>query len=123
MGLFAGTQWDVPAHCDRCGILAADCQCQPPPPTIMPPEQQTLRVRVEKRKAGRFVTVISGLEQPDAASAALAHVKLARAELLTRLKNTCGAGGCQEGSNLVLQGDQKLRATKLLTELGYRLSG
>jgi len=79
-------------------------------------------VRLEKRKAGRFVTVISGLEQPDAASAALAHVKLARAELLTRLKNTCGAGGCQEGSNLVLQGDQKLRATKFLTELGYRLS-
>ncbi len=117
MGLFAGTQWDVPVHCDRCGILEADCQCPPPTPTTIPPEKQTLRVRVEQRKAGRFVTVISGMEQQDAASAALA-----RAELLTRLKNTCGAGGSQEVENLVLQGDQKMRATKLLTELGYRLS-
>ena len=122
MGLFAGTQWDVPAHCDRCGVLEADCRCPPPTPAVIPPAKQTLRVRVEKRKAGRFVTVISGLEQPDASDAKHAHVKDTRAELLTRLKSSCGAGGSQEGSNLILQGDQQSQAIKLLTELGYRLS-
>ena len=111
MGLFAGTKWDLPTHCDLCGQLESDCQCPPPPPTVNPPEKQTLRVRVEKRKAGRLVTVITGLEQPSGV----------RADLLTQLKNSCGAGGSQEDTNLVLQGDQQARASRLLADLGYRI--
>ena len=111
MGLFAGTKWDSPTHCDLCGQLELDCRCPTPPPTAHPPAKQTLRIRVEKRKAGRVVTVITGLEQPAGV----------RADLLTQLKNSCGAGGSQEENNLVLQGDQQARASRLLADLGYRI--
>ena len=112
MGLFAGTQWDVPAHCDRCGLLEATCQCVPEKPQPKPPSQQTLAVRVEKRKAGRFVTLVAGLD-PD--------FPVQNGELLTQLKNHCGAGGCSEEGALVIQGDQKARVTAHLQQLGYRI--
>lgn len=115
MGLFAGTQWEVPVHCERCGLLTSRCGCpagQVPSPAKSPAEQ-TLYVRVEKRKAGRIVTVIAGLDESDPK----------RDELLSRLKNACGAGGSHEAADLLVQGDQKARVTKLLAELGYRLRG
>jgi translation initiation factor 1 len=111
MGLFAGTQWDLPAHCDHCGKLESDCDCPPPRPEVKSPSSQTLRVRVEKRKAGRVVTVVAGLETDSAG----------RAELLTRLKNVCGCGGSQQDTNLVIQGDQAARIKPLLSVLGYRV--
>jgi len=111
MGLFAGTKWDVPAHCDRCNELESACVCPAAQPPVKPPSQQTVRVRVEKRKAGRFVTLITGLELP----------AQARTELLTQLKNHCGAGGTQEDETLVIQGDQLARAAAQLEKLGYRV--
>lgn len=113
MGLFAGTQWDVPTRCQRCGSLQSECGCPPADkasPAITPAEQ-TLGVRVEKRKAGRLVTVIAGLDASDPA----------RHELLTHLKNACGAGGSHEGADLLIQGDHQARTSELLTQLGYRL--
>jgi translation initiation factor 1 len=112
MGLFAGTQWDLPAHCDRCGKLESACQCLPLLPQPKPPSQQTLGVRTEKRKAGRFVTIVKGLD---------AAFPLQNQELLTQLKNVCGAGGTQEEGELILQGDQKVRVTLHLEQLGYRV--
>ena len=112
MGLFAGTQWDLPARCERCGRLESECGC-PPAETALPaksPAEQTLVVRVERRKAGRIVTVVSGLDESDPA----------RQQLLTRLKNACGAGGSHDGADLLIQGDHHARATRLLAELGYR---
>ncbi len=112
MGLFAGTKWDIPVRCDRCGALEVDCRCPPPPAELIPPEKQILRVRTEKRKAGRVVTLVSGLvDQGDIPS-----------QLLTKLKNACGAGGTIEDGSLVLQGDQQAKVSPMLTQLGYRLA-
>jgi translation initiation factor 1 len=112
MGLFAGTQWDIPAHCDRCGKLESDCQCVPEQPQRKPPSQQTLGVRTEKRKAGRVVTIVSGFEE---------GFPVQNQQLLTELKNVCGAGGTQEDGEMILQGDQKIRVTRHLEQLGYRV--
>ena len=111
MGLFAGTQWDVPAHCDRCGVLEPECKCPPPVGHSKPPSKRTLRVRVEKRKAGRVMTIVAGLD-PD---------PTARAELLTKLKNACGAGGSTEDENLAVQGDQMAKVISVLEAIGYRV--
>ncbi len=112
MGLFAGTKWDVPATCDRCGLLEAECKCPPLPPVLTPPEKQILRIRTEKRKAGRVVTLVSGLvNESDVLP-----------QLLTKLKNACGAGGTIEDDALVLQGDHQDKVSQMLTQLGYRLS-
>ena len=82
MRLFEGTPFDRPPKCDVCGELEADCNCQPEPFRI-PPEKQTARIAVEKRKRGKVVTVIRGLPE----------VGNDLPVLLTQLKSTCGAGG------------------------------
>jgi len=111
MGLFAGTQWDLPAHCEKCGHLEKECDCPPPVPVAKDPSKQLLKVCVEKRKAGRVVTVIAGLAGDDPG----------RGELLTRMKNACGAGGSIEADHLIVQGDQLEKTIKLLGEIGYRI--
>ena len=61
MRLFEGTQWDRPPRCDECGELEEDCVCPPPAKELTPPEKQTARLAVEKRKKGKVVTVVRGL--------------------------------------------------------------
>ena len=110
MRLFEGTQFDIPPTCDRCGQLEEVCQCPPPPPETVPPEKQTLRIAVEKRKKGKLVTVIRGLAESNDHS-----------ELLTQLKNYCGAGGTIKDSTIEIQGDHIKRATQKLQKLNYRI--
>ena len=112
--LFAGTPWDRPPTCERCGKLESECRCPPlplePPPRV-PPEKQTARVQVEHRKAGRTMTVVRGLAAADNDFA----------ELLTKLKNACGAGGTIKDDTLEIQGAQLDRVQQTLRTLGYRV--
>ena len=114
--LFAGTPWDRPPTCDRCGKLETECQCPPlPPPAAprIPPEKQTAKLAVEKRAKGKWVTVIRGLpaEGNDLA------------ELLTQLKTACGAGGSLQGESLEIQGNHLERLRQTLQALGYQVKG
>jgi len=115
MGLFAGTPWDRPPVCERCEKPESECSCppEPAPSNLIPPNKQTAKLAVEKRKKGKVVTVVRGL----AAEANDLPV------LLARLKNTCGAGGTLDGESLEVQGDHLERLRKLLGELGYKVRG
>jgi translation initiation factor 1 len=114
MRLFAGTPYDRTPRCDRCGALEEDCTCPPPPPaavTKIPPDSQSVRLAVEKRKKGKVVTVLRGLspagnDLPD---------------LLRQLKSACGTGGTLKDDAIELQGDHTKRAGDLLREMGYRV--
>lgn len=110
MRLFEGTPFDIPPKCDRCGKLESDCQCPPPPAPIVPPEQQLVRIAVEKRKRGKVVTVLRGLIN----DAALP-------ELLKSLKNACGAGGTLLPNGLEIQGDHAKPVAELLRAARYRV--
>ena len=116
MRLFAGTKFDVPPKCDRCGALEAECACPPqspePAPRI-PPEKQLAKLTVEKRKPGKVVTVIRGLPA----------VGNDLPELLSRLKSRCGAGGAIKEDSIEIQGDHRERIRAALGELGYRVQG
>jgi translation initiation factor 1 len=107
MRLFAGTPYDRPPKCDRCGALEADCTC--------PPQAagQVARLADEKRKKGKVVTVIRGL--PAKANDLPA--------LFTKLKNQCGAGGAIQEDCLEIQGNHLDRIRRALTELGYIVKG
>ena len=59
--LFAGTPFDRPPKCERCGRLQQDCACPPPEPQRTPPEQQRVKLAIEKRKKGKVVTALRGL--------------------------------------------------------------
>lgn len=116
MGLFAGTQWDRPPHCERCELPETECTCpalpEPAPPTV-PPEKQTARLSLEKRKRGKMVTVVAGLS-PDATDLA---------QLLKDLKNHCGAGGTLSEAGIEIQGRQRDRVRDKLKTIGYKVKG
>lgn len=113
MRLFAGTEFDRPPRCERCGELEEECQCPPAPPPRTPPEKQTARLAVEKRKKGKQVTVVRGLA-PEGD-----HLP----ELLTKLKSACGAGGTVKEDVIEIQGRQIDRVREVLAQLGYRVRG
>ena len=108
MRLFEGTPFDIPPKCDDCGELEEDCKCPPKPPERIAPEKQTAKIRVEKRKKGKIVTVVRGLAVEDLP------------ELLTKLKNSCGAGGTIKDEAIEIQGDHPDRVDQVLSQIGYR---
>ena len=89
---------------------------EPEPPAATPSypsaHQQTARIaRDRKRRAGKTVTVISGLQHDPATLAAL----------LKTLKQQCGAGGTLKDGELEIQGDHRERVAAVLASLGYRI--
>jgi translation initiation factor 1 len=112
--LFAGTPWDRPPHCERCGRPESECECPPPhpgPPPRIPPERQTARLRVEKRARGKVVTVIANLDPLGNDLPALA----------AHLKERCGTGGTVKDGQIELQGDHRATAEAALVSLGYKV--
>ena len=109
MRLFAGTKFDRPTKCDRCGKLETECEC--PADTKRPASSQMARLSLEKRKKGKLVTVIRGLsaEGNDLPT------------LLSRLKSQCGAGGAIQEDCLEVQGNHLERIATALRELGYQV--
>jgi len=131
--LFSGTPFERPIKCERCGQAVADCSCPRLPPKHKmgerpggkhfgkpaggyeltpansdPPKDQRASIRLEKRKGGKMVTVISGLEHPANDLPALC------AELKTKL----GAGGSVQGRTLEIQGAKGEEIKQLLTGKG-----
>jgi len=113
MRLLEGTPWDRPPRCERCGELEEACTCPPPPKVLTPPEKQTARLAIEKRKKGKVVTVVRGLpaDENDLPG------------LLGQLKAACGAGGTIKEDELEIQGEHLERLRGLLGEIGYRVRG
>ena len=113
MRLFQGTEFNRPPRCERCEELEEDCVCPPEPPPRIPPEKQTARIAIEKRKKGKVVTVVRDLPAEGNDLPAL----------LTELKNACGAGGTMKDEALEIQGRQLDRVRETLAEIGYRVKG
>ncbi|MBL9094185.1 MAG: translation initiation factor [Planctomycetaceae bacterium] len=114
--LFAGTQWDVPPRCDRCGALEAECRCPPPPAPAresLPPNKQSAKLAVEKRTGGRFVTVVRGLAAADNDFPGL----------VGQLKAACGAGGTHKDDTIEIQGKHLDAVRAALERIGYRVKG
>lgn len=110
--LFAGTPWDRPPTCERCGKPESECSCPPPvaEPRRLPPEIQTARLAVEKRPKGKVVTVVGSLDPEGNDLAALA----------ARLKSACGTGGTLKDGRIELQGDHLKAVQSALEGLGYK---
>jgi translation initiation factor 1 len=133
--LFAGTSFDRPPRCETCGKLKSECRCLNLPEkkkmsaakkgevrldsglvlnskTARPPEDQVARIRVEKRKGNRLVTVITGLEHPANNLPALC----------TDLKQSLGTGGSVQDRTLEIQGDHAEKVGQILeVDKGFRI--
>lgn len=115
MGLFDGTSLERPVLCEQCGGDSKLCKCPPLAKSIIdtPPEKQLLKVKLEKRKRGKLVTVISGFTCTGSQLQ----------QTLSHLQSQCGAGGSIDQQNLELQGDHTTRVPTLLIARGYRIQG
>ena len=110
--LFAGTPFDIPPTCDRCGELEESCNCEPLGPERLPAQKQTAKVRVDRRKHKRMVTVVWGLDPNDCDLT----------ELLSKLKSACGSGGSLQDDQIELQGDHVGRVKTQLREIGFKVA-
>jgi translation initiation factor 1 len=111
--LFAGTPFDRPPTCDRCGKLESECACPPPvvEPVRLAPETQTARLKLEKRPKGKVVTVVLGLDPGGNDLESLA----------AKLKARCGTGGTVKDGSIELQGDHLLASEAALKGVGYKV--
>jgi translation initiation factor 1 len=107
----------MPQHTNRSRLVySTDPDPQPDPAepnTAIPSaQQQTARIaRDRKRRAGKTVTVISGLR----------HDPATLEKLLKTLKQQCGAGGTVKDGELEIQGDHRERVASALAALGYKI--
>ncbi len=82
------------------------------PGRSLPPQQQTIRVMLDKKKRkGKIVTVAAGfqLSAPDLKA------------LEKRLKQDCGAGGTGKADSIEVQGNHRDKIMAKLSSLGYKV--
>lgn len=90
--------------CGKCGLPKDLCVCEE-----IGKEEQRIRIRTEKRKWGREVTIVSGIDKKE--------VNIA--DLTTKLKTNCACGGTFKNDQIELQGVHKDKVKDLLIEWGF----
>ena len=113
-GLFAGTPLERPVTCEVCGQVLDECRCpRDAEGNVLLPRHQTAILRREKRRKGKVVTTITGLDP----------VASDLPAILKQLKTACATGGTLAGDHsdtIELQGDHRDRAAALLQELDFK---
>jgi len=89
--------------CPKCSLPKELCICGE-----ISKEEAIIKVKIEKRRYGRKVTIIEGLD-PDTNFS----------DLLTKLKSACACGGTIKENRVELQGDHRRPVRKLLEKWGF----
>ncbi len=109
-GLFDGTSLERPVTCPACDKSLDECACpRNAAGNISRPKDQHVRVGREKRRKGKIVTVVSGLD-PVASNLG---------DILRQLKSACAAGGTISDGRIEIQGDHREKALVILRDHGY----
>jgi translation initiation factor 1 len=90
--------------CPTCGLPKEICSCE-----AIAREEQRIRVRVERKRFGKLMTLIEGIDERRI------NVK----ELARKLKTQLACGGTAKGGIIELQGNHKERIKEILVELGF----
>ncbi|MFH1836004.1 MAG: stress response translation initiation inhibitor YciH [Methanobacteriota archaeon] len=88
--------------CPKCGLPKELCVCEE-----MTREGQRIRVRRDRRKYGKYVTLVDGFEGVD------------EGKLAKELKSKLACGGTVKKGVIVLQGDHLEKTKKFLVCMGF----
>ncbi len=94
----------MPEVCKVCGLPTELCVCQE-----IAREQQRINVYSEKRKLGKTVTIIEGIDDK----------QLSIKDLAKKLKSKLACGGTAKEGRIELQGNHKARVKEILMEMGF----
>jgi translation initiation factor 1 len=90
--------------CPVCGLPEELCMCEE-----IAREQQQIKIYSMKRRYGKIVTIIEGIDSSD----------IDLDDLARKLKTRCASGGTVKDGRIELQGEHKRKVEKVLNEMGF----
>ncbi len=94
------------AICSTCGLPEELCICEE-----IAKETQRIRITSDRRRYGKVVTIVEGLDASDVDLEDLART----------LKTKVAAGGTVKNGKIELQGEHRKKVEQTLRELGYNV--
>lgn len=92
--------------CSKCGLPMEICVCEE-----IARETQQIRVFSVRRRYGKIVTIVEGINTSD----------IDIDELAKTLKTKCASGGTVKEGNIELQGNHKKKVTNELNKMGFNV--
>ena len=92
------------AVCEVCGLPKELCVCED-----IAWEAQKIKVYTTKRKFGKLMTVVEGIDDRN----------IDLRELVKTLKTECACGGTFKDKKIELQGDHKEKVRDMLLRIGF----
>ncbi|TET91263.1 MAG: stress response translation initiation inhibitor YciH [Methanomassiliicoccales archaeon] len=92
------------AICATCGLPEELCMCEE-----IAREQQRIKIYSDKRRYGKVVTIVEGIDESD----------INMEELARNLKTKCAAGGTFKDGRIELQGEHRKKVREALEKMGF----
>ena len=90
--------------CDTCGLPDELCVCEE-----IARESQEIRIYADKRRYGKVMTIVEGINPQD----------IDLDKLVKELKAKCACGGTLKEGRVELQGEHRKKVADVLKEMGF----